>query len=46
MDAFYAQPDRAALRPAQALREAQLGLLRQYPDSSPALWAGVAVWGW
>ncbi len=46
MDGFYADPRLAAQRPAQALRQAQLALLRQYPESSPALWAGVAVWGW
>jgi CHAT domain-containing protein/Tfp pilus assembly protein PilF len=46
MDGFYADPRLAAQRPAQALREAQLALLRQYPESSPALWSGVAVWGW
>jgi len=46
MDGFYADPRLAAQRPARALRDAQLALVRQYPDSSPALWAGVAVWGW
>lgn len=46
MDGFYADPRLAAQRPAQALRQAQLALLQQYPESSPALWAGVAVWGW
>lgn len=46
MDGFYADPRLAAQRPAQALRQAQLALLHQYPESSPALWAGVAVWGW
>lgn len=46
MDRFYANPHLAAQRPAQALREAQLALVQKYPDSSPALWSGVAVWGW
>lgn len=46
MDGFYADPHLAAQRPAQALRQAQLALVQQYPDASPALWAGVAVWGW
>lgn len=46
MDRFYADPHLAAQRPAQALREAQLALVQQYPDASPALWSGVAVWGW
>jgi CHAT domain-containing protein len=46
MDGFYTDPRLAAQRPAQALRQAQLALLQQYPESSPALWAGVAVWGW
>lgn len=46
MDRFYRDPGLAAARPGQALREAQLALLQQYPQASPALWAGVAVWGW
>uniref|UniRef100_UPI00214838DC CHAT domain-containing tetratricopeptide repeat protein n=1 Tax=Tahibacter caeni TaxID=1453545 RepID=UPI00214838DC len=46
MDRFYADPRLAAENPARALREAQLALLRQYPAANPALWAGVAVWGW
>lgn len=45
MDGFYAEPRLAALQPAQALRQAQLKLLQRYPDASPALWAGLAVWG-
>jgi hypothetical protein len=28
------------------LHQAQLALLHEFPDASPALWAGVAVWGW
>ncbi|TDR47558.1 CHAT domain-containing protein [Tahibacter aquaticus] len=46
MDAFYADPQAAALRPAQALRRSQLQMLQTYPQASPALWAGLAVWGW
>lgn len=46
MDRFYADPRVAAQRPAKALRQAQLALLARYPAASPALWAGVAVWGW
>ncbi len=46
MDRFYVDPRLAVLRPAQALRQAQLALLEQYPQANPALWAGVAVWGW
>lgn len=45
MDDFYAEPRLAALQPARALRLAQLKLLQGYPDASPALWAGLAVWG-
>lgn len=45
MEGFYAEPRLAALQPAQALRLAQLKLLQRYPDASPALWAGLAVWG-
>ena len=46
MDTFYADPPAAALRPAQALRRSQLQLLQTYPQASPALWAGLAAWGW
>jgi CHAT domain-containing protein/Tfp pilus assembly protein PilF len=46
MDRFYADPRLAVMRPAQALRTAQLALLERYPQANPALWAGVAVWGW
>ena len=45
MDGFYTDPRLAALQPARALRQAQLKLLHTYPDASPALWAGLAVWG-
>lgn len=45
MDGFYTDPRLAALQPARALRQAQLKLLHAYPDASPALWAGLAVWG-
>ncbi|WP_386068789.1 CHAT domain-containing protein [Tahibacter sp. UC22_41] len=46
MDRFYADPRLAAEHPARALRQAQRALLQQYPAANPALWAGVAVWGW
>lgn len=46
MDRFYADPRLAVQQPAQALRQAQLALLERYPQANPALWAGVAVWGW
>lgn len=46
MDRFYADPRLAAEHPARALLQAQRALLQQYPAANPALWAGVAVWGW
>lgn len=46
MDGFYADPSLAVRQPARALRQAQLALLARYPQANPALWAGVAVWGW
>lgn len=46
MDRFYADPRLAVEQPAQALRQAQRALLERYPQANPALWAGVAVWGW
>lgn len=46
MDRFYADPRLAAEQPALALLQAQRALLQQYPEANPALWAGIAVWGW